>query len=63
MDEYEGQRPESLDYFLKLLDLTEDEFMKIVLQHQISPWKYDDSKISRGKRLPDQEEWEDTPLL
>jgi len=63
LDEYEGRRPESLDYFLKLLDLTEDEFMKIVLQHQISPWKYDDSKISRGKRLPDQEEWEDTPLL
>ena len=28
--ENDGKRPESLDYFLKILSITEDEFMDIV---------------------------------
>ena len=30
------KRPESLDYFLKILNITEDEFMDIITKHQIS---------------------------
>lgn len=63
LKEYEGQRPESLDYFLKILNITEDEFMEIALQHQISPWEYDEDKVRKGKKLHDQDEWEDTPLI
>ncbi len=44
------------------MNLTEDEFMKIVLKHEISPWKYDEKSVNNGKKLHDQDSWEDTPL-
>ena len=44
------------------MNLTEDAFMKIVLKHEISPWKYDEELVSDGKKLHDQDSWEDTPL-
>ena len=63
IEEYEGRRPESLDYFLKILNITEKEFMEIALEHQISPWEYDESKVTRGKKIHDQDKWEDTPIV
>ena len=63
LEDYEGRRPESLDYFLKLLNITEEEFMEIALKHQISPWEYDEANVSKGKKLHDQDEWDDTPLV
>ena len=44
------------------MNITEDEFMKIALKHQISPWKYDESLVSKGDKLHDQDSWEDTPI-
>tara|TARA_B100000315_G_scaffold196711_1_gene187866 strand:- start:1623 stop:2792 length:1170 start_codon:yes stop_codon:yes gene_type:complete len=63
LEDYEGRRPESLDYFLKLLNISEDEFMEIALKHQISPWEYDEGNVRKGKKLLDQDEWDDTPLV
>ena len=62
VDAYHAKKPKSLEYFLKIMDMTEEEFMKISLKHEISPWNYDESKVTDGKKLHDQEKWEDTPL-
>ena len=37
--------------------------MEIALEHQISPWEYDESKVTRGKKIHDQDKWEDTPIV
>ena len=62
VQKYHAKKPQSLKYFLKIMNLTEDEFMKIVLKHEISPWKYDEKVVNDGKKLHDQDSWEDTPL-
>ncbi len=59
---YDGKRPASLDYFLEFLGITEKEFMKIILQHQISPHQFDQSKIIPGKKMHDQDQWENTKV-
>ena len=57
------EKDQSLDYFLKILNITEDEFMDIVTKHQISPWNFDKKNIQRGKKLHDQDSWDDSKLL
>ena len=42
VDKYHAKKPKSLEYFLKIMSITEKEFMDIALKHQISPWKYDE---------------------
>ncbi len=55
---YEGFRPASLDVFLKMMDMSEDEFNEIVLRHVVSPHVPSDiSKVPRGPELPDQKDW------
>lgn len=60
VDKYHAKKPKSLEYFLKIMSITEKEFMDIALKHQISPWKYDESIVSEGEKLHDQANWEDT---
>ncbi len=36
---YDGKRPKSLDYFLNLLDISENDFYKIVFNHIVEPHK------------------------
>ena len=56
--EYDGKRPESLNYFLNMLELSEDEFQKIVVSHVVSPHKFDRKKnIQTGLKLPDRDKW------
>ncbi len=51
IEKYHAKKPQSLKYFLKIMNLSEKEFMKIALKHQISPWKYDESIVTdRGYR-------------
>ncbi len=59
-EEYDGKRPESLDYFLELLDITEEEFMKIALSHVISPHVHNHNLVKPGKRLWDHQMWDRT---
>lgn len=54
---YEGKRPYSLDHFLEMLSLTEDEFNRIATSHEVSPHKWDASKVETGPKLPDQDSW------
>lgn len=55
--QFEGKRPASLDYFLKIMDMTENEFMEIALQHVIAPHKFKKEDITIGKKLKDQDSW------
>jgi hypothetical protein len=60
IEQYDGLRPASLDIFLDFLDLTEEEFNKIALSHQVAPYKHDFSKTKNGKELWDQKLWDKT---
>lgn len=55
---YEGKRPATLDLFLKMVDLKEDEFMRIALSHAVSPYKHDPNRTERGQKLYDQDSWD-----
>ena len=48
--------------FLKIMNISEEEFMEIALKHQISPWQYEATAVTDGKKLHDQDSWEDTPI-
>jgi N-acetyl sugar amidotransferase len=60
--EYDGKRPASLEWFLKILDLTEDEFYEILEKHQVHPWKFDRAKVETGRPVPDMPLWDNTAL-
>ncbi len=62
VEKYDGKRPASLDYFLEFLGMTEKEFMEIILQHQISPYKFDSANITKGTKMHDQDQWESTKV-
>ena len=51
IEQFHATKPKSLEYFLKIMNISEEEFMDIALQHQISPWEYDESKVKIGKKL------------
>ena len=54
---YEGKRPPSLDIFLKLVGITEAEFMQIALSHQVSPFKGKFKNVKKGKKTNDYSKW------
>lgn len=58
--EYDGKRPASLDQFLKVLGISENEFEEIVLKHQCCDWGFDHEKLERGKALYDMKQWDET---
>jgi len=57
---HDGKRPPSLDLFLKFVDLTEEEFERIVMTHQVSPHQHDPSAVTRGEPVPDMKDWDQT---
>lgn len=59
-EKYDGLRPASLDVFLQALDLSEKEFMKIAMSHQVAPYKHNPVKTKKGKPLWDQKLWDKT---
>ncbi len=59
---YDGKRPASLDRFLKILGITEDEFYDILLKHEVFPWKFDRTKVEAGEPMPDMERWDITEV-
>ncbi len=63
VDQYDGKKPESLDYFLDILGITEDEFMDIAIGNVISPHVHNLNKVKNGKQLHDQDDWERTPIV
>jgi N-acetyl sugar amidotransferase len=57
VEDWEGQRPASLDVLLEWLEMSEEEFYEITCRHAVSPWKHDPSKTKKGKKLHDQDMW------
>lgn len=60
--EYDGKRPASLDLFLDFLQIDEEEYMEMMLKHQVSPHKFGLVQIERGKPLPDMDKWDRTMI-
>lgn len=57
-EKYDGRRPASMDWFLKMLDMTEKEFMEMARKHITPPHVFDARKRKSGKRLQDQKLWD-----
>lgn len=58
---YEGKRPPSLDYILKIIGITEKEWRKIAVSHTVPPYKHDFSKEKNDKMLWDMKLWDWKP--
>jgi N-acetyl sugar amidotransferase len=58
--EHDGRRPASLDLFLQFLQITEEEFIRIVSTHQVSPHRHEPSLVKVGEPLPDMPLWDHT---
>ena len=57
ISEWEGKKPPSLKLFLEYLDMTEDEFNKIVSKLVVPPFKPDFKTIQWGGKTPDFDAW------
>ena len=57
---YDGKRPASLDLFLKYIEMTEDEFVKVLQKNEVAHWGFDLSKVEKGEKLPDANSWNQT---
>lgn len=57
IEEYEGKRPPSLDLFLEFVGLTEEEFLKIAMSHQVSPYVHNPETTKEGSKTPDFSSW------
>ncbi len=60
--EYDGKRPASMEWFLKILEITEAEFYQILEKHQVHPWKFDPKVVVTGKPVPDMASWDSTEV-
>lgn len=56
--QYDGKRPASLDQFLKVLGISEEDFIEIVKGNEVSDWGFDPSKIETGAPLHDMDKWD-----
>jgi N-acetyl sugar amidotransferase len=50
INEYDPVRPEALDYFLKITEMTEDEFYEVMKRHRLPQLKNADFRIKPKKR-------------
>jgi N-acetyl sugar amidotransferase len=57
IDKYEGKKPRSLEIFLDMVGLTEEEFFEIAKSHTVSPWKLNVFEQEFGEKLPDFDKW------
>jgi N-acetyl sugar amidotransferase len=57
IEQYEGKKPQSLQIFLELVGLTEEEFFEIAKSHTVSPWKLNVFEQQLGEKLPDFSKW------
>jgi hypothetical protein len=56
-EKYDGKRPDSLDAFLLMLGISEEEFVKEMTKNAHPKYKFNPTSIGKGKRLPDADEW------
>lgn len=61
IEKYEGKRPESLDYLLPILGITENEWRHVAVSQAIPPYVHNFSKEKRDEPLWDMKIWEQNP--
>ena len=59
---YDGKRPASMDWFLNILKLSEQEFYDILKPLQVHPWEFDASQVQSGEAMPDFDIWDRTSM-
>ncbi len=59
-EQYDAKRPASLDSFLEILQISEEEFYELLVKHAVHPWKFDRTGLKNGKPLPDMDKWDRT---
>ena len=57
--QYDGKRPASLDDFLKILGITEDEFERMLLNNAVTDWGFNHEALETGPVLHDMAYWPD----
>jgi hypothetical protein len=57
VEEFEGRRPPSLDLFLEFIGLSEEEFLRIAMSHQVSPYEHRPDLTIEGRPVPDFDRW------
>ena len=57
ISKYEGKKPASLEIFLEMVGLSEEEFFEVASSHSVSPWKLNVFEQEAGQKLPDFNTW------
>ena len=60
-EKYEGRRPTSLEFLLKILGIIEKEWRNIALSHSIPPYKHNFANEKDDKPLWDLKLWNWNP--
>ena len=60
--QYDGKRPASIDWFLEILQISEDELYEILEKHQVHPWRFDRDAVQTGEPVPDMPLWDRTQV-
>lgn len=60
--QYDGKRPASMDWFLDILKMKEEEYYDILKPQRVHPWEFDPTQVARGPVMPDFDKWEDLTL-
>ncbi len=63
INQYDGKIPQGLDYFLNSVNLTQEEFNKILKRHAIGDFKCDPKSLEIGPKLHDRDKWKDNEKL
>jgi N-acetyl sugar amidotransferase len=61
-EQYDGKRPQTLDRFLDILQITEKDYYDILSKHKVYPWEFDLTKVEDGEPLPDIDKWYPTKI-
>ena len=59
---YDGKRPASMDWFLDIIKMSEQEYYDTLKPHQVHPWQFDPSQVEPGPEMPDFDKWDRTDL-
>ncbi|MEP5731167.1 MAG: N-acetyl sugar amidotransferase [Sulfitobacter sp.] len=60
--QYDGKRPASMDWFLDILNMTEDQYYDYLKPLQIHPWVFDKSTVEDGPIMYDFDKWDRTDM-
>jgi hypothetical protein len=55
--QFEGKTPPSLEIFLEMVGLTQDEFYEIAASHTVAPWKFENAPDNLGEKTSDFDKW------